>query len=1171
MFRFKNMTRINKMVMNGFKSFAKHTEILFNTNYNCVLGPNGSGKSNVLDALCFVLGKSSAKSMRAEKSANLIYNGGKNKKQSKQGEVSIYFDNSNKRFPTEDSEVKLTRVVRQNGQSIYKINDKVRTRQQIIDLLSVAKIDPDGYNIILQGDIVRFVEMRPEDRRGLIEEISGISVYEEKKQKAVRELERVDGKLKEAEIVLTEKNTYLRELKKDRDQALKFKDMGDQININKASLLKLQIDKKEVDRKGFKEKLDQGNNELGEINGKINEFKKGNEEKRNKIEEITKEIEEKGEVEQVKLNKEVEDLKIEITKKNSRIETLKNELIKIDQRKKDIGKAVEEIDEKLNELGKKKEEIGSQKTEQLNEKGIIEGKVKQFKEKNKLDNIGEIEKKTEELDKQGEELQKEIHSLRENQHNLIREKDGILHQINTIDEKINKVSQIEEEYKDELDGLKKKREEFKSSTLELNKRLNEDSSLAVQLGSARGKLQNASEELAKLSARQISIREMASGNVAVQKILARKGEMAGIHGTVSELGDVNSKYALALEVAAGPRIRSIVVEDDKVASSCIKYLKQNKLGTATFLPINKIKAKETFSEVKGLSDSKGCHGLATDLIEYDSKFKKIFSHVFANTLIVDNIDVARRLGIGKAKMVTVDGDVTEFSGVMQGGFRGKRKQGMGFNQKEVTNNINEYDGIVGEQEGVISTLEKTRKENEDKIVELRAQKANLEGEIIKTEKSLHLEAGDVNISIKQKDELKDKETKLEGQINEEQDKISEKNKELAAVKVEREKLKVVINQLRSPTLVAELNTYNEKLNLINEEVIKVDSELKNIDNQIDTIYNPEKEKTNEILKLIDKEAVQFKEELAGLVKSAEEQQTSLAGKEEMVKEFYLKFKGLFGKRGEIGDEIQKNETVINEKLGVSREIEIRNNTLSIKHAELSAILAGLNQEFEQYEGVKIDTEKTEEQLKGEVSKFEKLKNDIGSVNMRALEIYEDVEKEFNSLVERKDTLVSEKDDVTGMMDEIEDKKTSLFMKHFDVVNGNFGKIFETLSTKGSAHLELETPDNPFDGGLSVKVKITGNKFMDMRSLSGGEKTMTALAFIFAIQEHEPASFYILDEVDAALDKHNSERFAKLVGQYAEKAQYIVISHNDGVISQAENLYGVSMNEHNISQVVSLKV
>ncbi|MDP7180653.1 MAG: chromosome segregation protein SMC [Candidatus Woesearchaeota archaeon] len=1165
------MTRINKMVMNGFKSFAKHTEILFNTNYNCVLGPNGSGKSNVLDALCFVLGKSSAKSMRAEKSANLIYNGGKNKKQSKQGEVSIYFDNSNKRFPTEDSEVKLTRVVRQNGQSIYKINDKVRTRQQIIDLLSVAKIDPDGYNIILQGDIVRFVEMRPEDRRGLIEEISGISVYEEKKQKAVRELERVDGKLKEAEIVLTEKNTYLRELKKDRDQALKFKDMGDQININKASLLKLQIDKKEVDRKGFKEKLDQGNNELGEINGKINEFKKGNEEKRNKIEEITKEIEEKGEVEQVKLNKEVEDLKIEITKKNSRIETLKNELIKIDQRKKDIGKAVEEIDEKLNELGKKKEEIGSQKTEQLNEKGIIEGKVKQFKEKNKLDNIGEIEKKTEELDKQGEELQKEIHSLRENQHNLIREKDGILHQINTIDEKINKVSQIEEEYKDELDGLKKKREEFKSSTLELNKRLNEDSSLAVQLGSARGKLQNASEELAKLSARQISIREMASGNVAVQKILARKGEMAGIHGTVSELGDVNSKYALALEVAAGPRIRSIVVEDDKVASSCIKYLKQNKLGTATFLPINKIKAKETFSEVKGLSDSKGCHGLATDLIEYDSKFKKIFSHVFANTLIVDNIDVARRLGIGKAKMVTVDGDVTEFSGVMQGGFRGKRKQGMGFNQKEVTNNINEYDGIVGEQEGVISTLEKTRKENEDKIVELRAQKANLEGEIIKTEKSLHLEAGDVNISIKQKDELKDKETKLEGQINEEQDKISEKNKELAAVKVEREKLKVVINQLRSPTLVAELNTYNEKLNLINEEVIKVDSELKNIDNQIDTIYNPEKEKTNEILKLIDKEAVQFKEELAGLVKSAEEQQTSLAGKEEMVKEFYLKFKGLFGKRGEIGDEIQKNETVINEKLGVSREIEIRNNTLSIKHAELSAILAGLNQEFEQYEGVKIDTEKTEEQLKGEVSKFEKLKNDIGSVNMRALEIYEDVEKEFNSLVERKDTLVSEKDDVTGMMDEIEDKKTSLFMKHFDVVNGNFGKIFETLSTKGSAHLELETPDNPFDGGLSVKVKITGNKFMDMRSLSGGEKTMTALAFIFAIQEHEPASFYILDEVDAALDKHNSERFAKLVGQYAEKAQYIVISHNDGVISQAENLYGVSMNEHNISQVVSLKV
>ena len=263
------MTRINKIVMQGFKSFAKRTELQFCSKYNCVLGPNGSGKSNVLDALCFVLGKSSSKSLRAEKSANLIYNGGKLKKPSKNGEVSIYFDNSNKKFPTDSREVKITRIVRHSGQSVYKINDKTRTRQEIVDLLNVARINPDSYNVILQGDIIRFVEMHPVERRQIIEEISGISVYEEKKHKAMLEMNKVDEKLKETEIILAERNTYLKELKKERDQAMKYKDMNDRIKQNKASFLKIQIDKKESEKKELQGRIDKSNSELKSINEKI--------------------------------------------------------------------------------------------------------------------------------------------------------------------------------------------------------------------------------------------------------------------------------------------------------------------------------------------------------------------------------------------------------------------------------------------------------------------------------------------------------------------------------------------------------------------------------------------------------------------------------------------------------------------------------------------------------------------------------------------------------------------------------------------------------------------------------------------------------------------------------------------------------------------------------------
>ena len=230
---------INRMVMKGFKSFDNRVELVFGPNYNVILGPNGAGKSNISDALCFVLGKGSAKGMRAEKAANLIYNGGKLKNPAKQGEVHIYFNNEQKKFPSEDPEIKISRIIRQNGQSIYKINDKTRTRQQILDLLGIANIDPDGYNIILQGDVIHFVEMSHVERRGVIEEIAGIGMYEEKKNKALNELTKVDQKLNEADIILSERKTYLRELKKDRDTALKYKELDDQIKSNKATYLNI--------------------------------------------------------------------------------------------------------------------------------------------------------------------------------------------------------------------------------------------------------------------------------------------------------------------------------------------------------------------------------------------------------------------------------------------------------------------------------------------------------------------------------------------------------------------------------------------------------------------------------------------------------------------------------------------------------------------------------------------------------------------------------------------------------------------------------------------------------------------------------------------------------------------------------------------------------------------
>jgi len=1162
-------TRINKLVMNGFKSFAKHTEILFNGNYNSVLGPNGSGKSNVLDALCFVLGKSSSKSLRAERAANLIYNGGKLKQPAKHGEVSIFFDNTNKTFPTDDKEVKITRLVRQSGQSVYKINDQTRTRQEILDLLSLAKINPEGYNIILQGDIVKFVEMHPDARRDLIGEIAGISLYEEKKHKALLEMQKVDEKLKETEIVLAERNSYLKELKKDRDQALKYKDMSDRIKQYKASYVKLQIDKKETEKNELQKRHEESNNELTKINEKIKTLRQQNQEKRNQIELITKEIEEKGEVEQVKLNKEVESLKIELTKKNSRSEVIKNELNKIQQRRNDLKNSIKEIQDKIQELETEKQNIQRDISSKEKERTFIIKKITDFKENNKLDNLAGIEAQVEEIDKKSDEIQKEVQTSREQQHSLIREKDAILHDMSTIDAQINKVLDIEKEHKKHLEILANKRSEFKTTTLELNKKLNEDSSLAVQLSNSRKKIHASDEELSKLKARHLSTRELSYADIAIKKILALK--KPGIFGAVSELGNVDTRYALALEIAAGQKLKNIVVEDDRLAAECIKYLKVNKLGVVTFLPLNKLKSKSTSSEIKKLSEARGSHGLALGLVSYDNKFKKVFEYVFSDTVVVDKIDVARRLGIGTAKYVTLDGDLAHKSGAMHGGYRLKRKHSMGFKEKNISNEIERHEHEIVELKGAIDIFEKNRIENEELISNFRVKKASLEGEIIKMEKSLHLESTDLDATKEKKANMQKHEQEIDKKINLVQEKISTFNKELTTIKTEKQKLRSSISQLRNPTLLAELNAFEEKLKELNEHIIKIDSEIKIIDTQSEIIYKNEMEKTKKIIKQIEKDEQEFNIELKNLMDVVKENNEELKKKEVIAKDFYAKFKGLFHERSEVDQEIQKNDSVVNNKLDDSRKVEVKANTLSLKVAELHSILSGLNLEFQQYEGIKLDTEKSEDQLKYEIRKFENMREQIGSVNMRALEIYEEVQKQYDDLVGKKETLSKEKEDVLKMMQEIEGKKKELFMKIFDVVNRNFKKFFSMLTTKGDANLVIENEENPFEAGLRINVKITGSKFLDIRSLSGGEKTLTALAFIFAIQEHEPASFYVLDEVDAALDKHNSEKFAKLIRKYSDRAQYIIISHNDAVISEADTLYGVSMNEHGISQVVSLKI
>jgi len=1167
------MTRINKLVMKGFKSFANKTELVFGKKFNCILGPNGAGKSNVLDALCFVLGKSSVKGMRAEKSANLIYNGGKRKSPAKEGIVSIYFDNTSKTFGDEfGDEIEITRIVKQSGQSTYKINGKTRTRQQILDLLSKARINPDGYNIILQGDIVQLVEMTPLERRGMVEEIAGISVYEEKKNKAIRELTRVEEKLNEASIILAERETYLKELKKERNQAVRFKNLNDKIKQNKATSLSNKIKAKKAKKDEMDKRISENNNKIKALKEQVEKLREAIARKKEEVERINKEVEERGEKEQVALHKEVEKLKVDVALNKQRIETIDSEIRKIEERRTELDENYKELIGKISVLEKAKKEFEVQVKSKEKDLALIEKRVVEFRKKNKLEDAQEIDKRIAGIDKQADELQEEVHRIREEQQGLLREKDKLELKLQSIDDKIEKVLGIEKENRAGLEKLKGIREELKRKSDELRKALDYDSSLTDQLGNARDKLLRKKEEEAGLKARSASIKESLAGGIALRRIMELKAKktIKGIIGTVSELGQVKDEYALALEVAAGPRLGSVVVETDAVAAKCIKYLKDNKLGIATFLPLNKLKPRPVKDELRRL-DMKGVKGLAIDLITFPEKYRKVFEYVFGSTLVVDNIEAARRVGIGKERMVTLTGDLAETSGAMQGGFR-KRRKGLGFQDKEIGERLKALEKEIKDLASIVANLDVKKKNNEVRIDELRKEKAELEAETIKLEKTLHLDSADLDASKKEKEKLGSELDEINKEFERVRKELVDKNKKLTELKKEKQSLREHLTKLRSPALLAELNSFEQKKNELREEISNLQMELRNNESEVKNILGPEGENIQKILKQQEKEKADFLKEKKELGELIKKQEAELREKEKKQEKFYAQFKALFNKRAKLSDEVSKLERDTSIKENTIRDYEQKNNEISMENAGMKAELAGLEEEFKQYEGVPLFKDKSEEQIEREIRQFEKMMSDIGAVNMKALEIYEKAQSEYEALLKKKDKLASEREDVLIMINEIDSKKKELFMRTYNVLNENFKRIFDNLTAKGEAFFKLEDPEDPFAGGMTIKVRISGKKFMDIRSLSGGEKTLTGLAFIFAVQEYAPASFYVLDEVDAALDKHNSEKFAKLIRSYCRDAQYIIISHNDAVISEADNLYGISMNkEQNISKVTSLKI
>ena len=394
-------------------------------------------------------------------------------------------------------------------------------------------------------------------------------------------------------------------------------------------------------------------------------------------------------------------------------------------------------------------------------------------------------------------------------------------------------------------------------------------------------------------------------------------------------------------------------------------------------------------------------------------------------------------------------------------------------------------------------------------------------------------------------------------------------KDLGKLKQEKQGYMETLAKLGSSEMNKELETFETQRQALREQLIKNDSEKNSLQNQVQ-LYDSEKEKVLSILKNMEKEFESFSLELKQLGEELHANSDILKIKEKNQKQFYAEYKEMFNKRTKCEEFIQKKDGTLIRNEERIHSVEARRNDISIKKAVLGGEVEGLKKEFEPFQDVPQRRGIALVDLQSEIKNFENLLRTMGNVNLRALEIYEKVQEEYTHLTQKFDTLKLEKEDVLKMMYEIESKKQESFMKAFTLLERNFKEIFGSLSTKGEAELVIENPENIFDGGVEIRVKIIGSKYLDIKGLSGGEKTLAALSFIFAIQEFEPSWFYLMDEVDAALDKKNSELLSKLIAKYSKGAQYIVISHNDAIISEADTIYGVTMQD-GVSKVLSLKV
>lgn len=1177
---------LKSIEVHGFKSFANKINFKFHNGITGIVGPNGSGKSNVADAVRWVLGEQRIKQLRGASMQDVIFSGTELRKPLGYAYVAITLDNSDHQLAIDYDEVTVSRRLYRSGESEYMINGAVCRLKDVSELFYDTGIGKEGYSIIGQGQIDKILSGKPEERRELFDEAAGIVKFKRRKYAAQKKLEAEKQNLVRVNDILAELEKQIGPLERQSEKAkvyLKKKEELKTLDVNVFLLENVRVRQQLTEVDG---KLRIANGDLEETSDKYAHIKEEYEQIEGQIEALDQAIE--------TARSTLTDTGVMRSKLEGEINVLKEQIHSAEGNEEHLQSRIRSIQEQINERIAEKDRI-------LTDKGEIDGKLEQLEtaraEARQL--LEATQGRIEELNNNIESGKNTIIDALGNRATIkskMGRYDTMLEQINIRKAELNsRLLRAKSDEAAQTENIKKLEEEFEAVNVVIRELNDKQESMEEQLGGIREELAGRDQKLrdtqvlyhqekSKLEALANLTERYEGYGGSVKAVMEQKGREKGIIGVVADIIQADAKYETAIETALGGNIQNVVTEDEETAKRMIGYLKKTKAGRATFLPLTSITHPQEFKNPEALKEE-GVIGMADELVKIDKKYRNVAKAMLGRIVVVDNVDhavkIARKFDYG-IRMVTLEGELLVPGGAISGGayknnsnLLGRRRE-MEELEKKVKQYVIDVDKLLNDIEETKRRRNKLRLELEDvkgqlqrkfieqntarmNVMQARDKKSETEegfGELKTEEQEIELQIKEIQVG---KDEiareLEDSETlekNVEVQIKEFQKDLEEKRSEESeqAAKVaewdvevekmrqsedfQRQNLERVEGEIARHT--AELTEVQEGLHLGKEEVERKKASILEIEKTIASSYTAQTDAEQKL-----KEDIAAKEELS------------------------TKQKNFFTSREELSERMT----------ALDKEVYRLN---SQKERMEESIESQINYMWDEYEITLSDAESLKDEtmndlpsMKKEITTLKDAIRKLGDVNVNAIEDYKNLMERYTFLKTQHDDLVEAEKTLVGIIEELDASMRKQFNEKFAEINREFDKVFKELFGGGKGTLELIEDEDVLEAGIRIIAQPPGKKLVNMMQMSGGEKSLTAICLLFAIQNLKPSPFCLLDEIEAALDESNVGRFAKYLHKLTKNTQFIVITHRRGTMEKADRLYGITMQEKGVSTLVSVNL